>query len=299
MAYRVSFDSCWAKLDRAKQHRDALNIYIRETLSGESNRAPLWAELDPESGYHVYRVKSLPDMEPILTNIGLMVGDVIHNVRASLDHLTWQLACSFTQGAVEYPHRVQFPIITEWIDPRDGSDAWEKVRRRNLSEVSPDHAAQIKGYQPPNGIGGRTDRWTGDYLHQLALLQDLSNTDKHRTLNVILAHPGQFGITAPAGTRFGRRDMAEYMLEQGAANAEQFRGQPTDDIRWDRAGELLELDTEVCRAKLLGSEVPAKMDMAGYVTPQIALTERRPAIPTLDRIAAFAALVISEFEPLS
>jgi hypothetical protein len=41
-----------------------------------------------------------------------------------------------------------------------------------------------------------------------------------------------------------------------------------------------------------------KLDIAGNITPMIHLPENRPLVPTIDRLAAFVAHVIGEFEPL-
>jgi hypothetical protein len=62
------------------------------------------------------------------------------------------------------------------------------------------------------------------------------------------------------------------------------------------AGEKLEIDTEVYRGKLIGIDVPDTIPNAGHIIPQIALEEKRPISPTLERIENFVSLIIKDFK---
>lgn len=66
------------------------------------------------------------------------------------------------------------------------------------------HWSIFDEFQPYQGRRGRPDNWSGDYIPQLALLQLLSNHDKHRHITPILLPPtgyhfpeGVFPASAP------------------------------------------------------------------------------------------------------
>ena len=59
-------------------------------------------------------------------------------------------------------------------------------------------------------------------------------------------------------------------------------------------GEPLVVDLEVLRARLVS---PAQLEInpAGRLIPQVSLSERRAALPSLQRIQSYVHLVLSEF----
>lgn len=90
MTYQPDFRGCWAKLDRAKTHRDVLKDEIGTAFGAASNRIGLSVEYDDESGYHVFRAETFPD--DLSRRWGILIGDAVHNLRGALDHLVWQLS---------------------------------------------------------------------------------------------------------------------------------------------------------------------------------------------------------------
>lgn len=289
--YQVSFRGCTAKINRAKQHRNDLEEYIRSTFEDKRNRATLRADLEPESGYHIVSIQSVPDLSSFQENVGLMVGDVVHNLRSALDHLAWQLACLNTNGSPSRPWRVQFVI-------EDDPARFARYCNSDcLAEIDPAHQALIERRQPYQGLHERPDNWSGPYIHQLALLRDLSNEDKHRVLPTILLIPHRFvhegiglaldlltEVLAMLAGRTPRPDLLEFIGRE---------------IQWTTEGlDEMKPGAGIYRARLVGPNVQPHMDMVGYATPNVALEERRAVIPTLDRIAAYVEGVIREFEPL-
>jgi hypothetical protein len=91
MTYKPDFTSCRAKLRRAEEHLDIFQSEAVASFAVESNRAGLSIEFDAKSGYHIYRVATLPP-EDLLLRFGLIIGDVVHNLRGALDHLAWQIS---------------------------------------------------------------------------------------------------------------------------------------------------------------------------------------------------------------
>lgn len=106
--------------------------------------------------------------EPIPLSFAALLGDVIQNYRASLDYATWAAASDNARD--RRPSQVQFPLRADarefgrWLQDRDG---W----------FSSDAIAVMEASQPYHA--------QPDQLHPLRVLQVLSNTDKHRLLNVV------------------------------------------------------------------------------------------------------------------
>jgi hypothetical protein len=206
-----------------------------------------------------------------------MAGDVISNLRSTLDHLTWQLACRHTDGKPRWPRRVQFPIEDNPTKfPQRCSDCsgagW-------LYEVSPTDQAKIELFQPYRGVDGQPDTWSGPYIHPLALLRNLSDTHKHRNLTTILLIPNSASFMVGIDSH----SIAEFMVGQTKA------GIPLDNA--------LDINAQVMGARVIG-EVEPHVEMAGYATPSVALDEKRPIIPTLDRIAAYVVRILRKFDPV-
>jgi hypothetical protein len=143
------------RLNRAGEHLPGLNEIIQAIVSTYENGVV--AERDPESG----------DWEPTGNPVELfelrasvIIGEVVHNLRACLDYLVYALAQA-DSGRV--PDRTQFPI-------EDSPQGFTARRNTFLEGVSDENVAIIRKYQPYNGCW-----WTEN-------LRELSNADKHREL---------------------------------------------------------------------------------------------------------------------
>ena len=92
----IDLDGCRAKTERARNHSDSLQTIITPLVLGdvpETELIQLSAELDVQSGYHVFRVAAIP--EAWRPGIGVVLGDVVHNLRSALDYLFFELCCHY------------------------------------------------------------------------------------------------------------------------------------------------------------------------------------------------------------
>lgn len=103
-----SLDGPKAKLTRAREHLDALRPKVLSAQDGEAYSRV--KEVDSQSGDHVWRVKI--DSAAVM-RLGVLVGDAVHNLRFSLDHLVWQLALLTNQ----HPRGSEFPIYMAEAGP--------------------------------------------------------------------------------------------------------------------------------------------------------------------------------------
>lgn len=108
------------------------------------------------------------------SDIEVIIGDCVQNLRASLDYLVWELA--FVARGRPTKERTQFPISTS---------AESSSRRRETAFVPQfgPHRRFIRKLQPYQGDNPRD--------HPLARLNRLSNSDKHRLLTFTVSHVRQ------------------------------------------------------------------------------------------------------------
>ena len=83
------------RVERAKHHLDDLNDQIARFL--EADPYPITQEPDPDRGGYLFRIHikaAVPE------SIGLIFGDFVHNLRASLDNLMFELLGAPSTGWV-------------------------------------------------------------------------------------------------------------------------------------------------------------------------------------------------------
>jgi len=190
--------SAFLKVERARKHLKELNQQIRGFVMVDPYR--LTIEVDPDTGQQVVRFRTVGN-RPIPLGFGLMAGDVIHNLRAALDHVVYQLAVA---GGGDGEHS-QFPIIED-------SDDYRLKEKRLLEGVVEGQRAIIKGLQPYHvraalnaGTHPESERDPLAINVYLMNLGRLDNIDKHRLLlpsdiMVPFRKPHFAGVTKAEGT---------------------------------------------------------------------------------------------------
>src|SRR5712692_2316338 len=104
----------------------ALENNLIETFSDPVNQAVIQADLDAESGYHVFRISSVPAVLDFAEDFTHAVADIAKNLHPALDQLAWQLACDLApSGKPEDPKGVTFPIT-------DSPDIWKRAKRARV-----------------------------------------------------------------------------------------------------------------------------------------------------------------------
>jgi hypothetical protein len=263
-------DSCRLKVERAKEHRDALQKYLSDTFAIESNRPRLGIRFEPNQGDHVLFVNYMPELGDFLLRCSIIFGDAVHNLISALDHLSYQLALLHTGGSIQKPHVIQFPIC-------DSIGAFNDKRKR-LAEINPAHVAIMERFQGYHRIDEQVS--VGTYFHPLSKLRDLASADKHR-LPIDLVIPTS-GFEVP--------DLSFLPIILFGA-VQRTTGGGFIEMR------PAELGAEVMRARLPAGVLQTDMNMGGYIAPTIAIEGDRSAIAAFDKINAMVVRVIREFEP--
>lgn len=157
-------DGIWAKLVRAEEHLDTLDVELEAYW--DSDPGKVVRQFDPDDA--MVTILSLKSRSPPL-RLSIIIGDCIHNLRSCLDHLAWQLVLA---GGSIPTTRTAFPIF------KDAGDYEREVRNGRTAHRVPERAlALIETLQPYH----RRDDPT---IHPLWVLRELSNIDKHRSLHL-------------------------------------------------------------------------------------------------------------------
>lgn len=174
------FDSARAKIARGRE----LIGELHRKISGYQG-ARLVSENRPDSFQIVLRMTDAPP------NVAAVLGDAIHNLRASLDHLAVSLVKLNGRSA----SGVHFPFG----DSQAGLE--DQIKRHHFDRASPEAVNLLRGFSPHRG-GNDT----------LRALHDLDLLDKHNDMIPIWsAAVQQVPINLPggiiiAGTKFDMRD---------------------------------------------------------------------------------------------
>jgi len=156
------------KIARAKRHLDELKEQIG--IAFDPSQYRFVRQDDPDPLEYVYRIEGLPDV-PLLWSA--IVGDVLSNLRAALDHLAWQIV--LLDGGIPNQN-TYFPIVDSALD-RNGHS--RTVIRPGLTR--PDLARAVESVQPYQD----TQTTAEARSHPFWRLNNLCRVDKHRLLLVV------------------------------------------------------------------------------------------------------------------
>ena len=164
-------DGAWLKATRAREH---LRLLQGELATAQIRPYRVVGAYEGEGNHYVLRFDVIDDGSHLRAGMGLVAGDAIHNLRAALDHLAWQLAVA--GGGAN--RRTQFPIYDDQAIFRANVDAV-------LRGVSPTDRATIETLQPYHLRAAEAVEGVHRDLSLNALLMIVSrldNVDKHTVL---------------------------------------------------------------------------------------------------------------------
>jgi hypothetical protein len=170
--------SHWAKWDRGKEHFESLERELVAFLQPDCYEITYEVEVETEresflQGVARRRVNFKRDLP--LFRLGVLVGDVIQNLRASLDHVIYAISYSRDADAFRHDRSTEFPIC-------DSADTFNRTSHRHEIRGLPEEAQRIvERHQPYHNPTGLT-------ADPLWALREMSNVDKHRTINLTIWH---------------------------------------------------------------------------------------------------------------
>lgn len=192
------FDACWDRLERAATHRRAAIEVWNTYLEPHPYDFELLLEGD---GIYVLRVLQ---HEPIPAELGILIGEWLYNLRATLDYVIWATA-AYVSGTVPPPndHVLQYPIY-------ESEQAWKSNLYR-LKGLEEHHRSMLLAMQPFNSD------LEANYLNWI---NRLARDDRHRRPQAITSYIAELqpAVAVPAGVRatvqFGDR-----IIDGGTADA--------------------------------------------------------------------------------
>lgn len=149
-----------AKLRRAKEHLDHIEAEITQFLNAESYGVTVER---PTKTVAVVRVTKVPDRRIPVEDWALIIGDCVHNARAAIDYIAWQLA-----GSDMNDRTTMFPIF-------DTPDGWHDNHAKRIKRLPLCAKAMIREAQPC---------FHGKERSALGALRLLDDADKHKLLTV-------------------------------------------------------------------------------------------------------------------
>jgi len=182
----------YLKIERAKKHIADLDVAIRAFCESKpytiATKPHPIAEIQHTTLY-VSRV------EPVPEDIGLIAGDVIHNLRSSLDHLAWQLieANGGTPGKGTY-----FPIS-------ESAEKYAAAIKRGVVDGMSVGAQKLIADSQRHASGDNT-LW---FIHELDIV------DKHRLLITAVSSMDSWGVEAFVGDTMWFKEGMFFPLEVG------------------------------------------------------------------------------------
>jgi hypothetical protein len=176
-------EGCRLKLARGDEHVKAFKNLTRRRSEQEGSPVLLREKVDFDASEISVLVDSVVGL-PL--SLGLSIGDAIHNYRSALDQLIFELAF-VDSGGVER-ERTAFPASLTF-ENFSGS----YVQQRMLEGLMVKHKTMLKRFQPY-----RTRR-ASRHRHPIAVLDDLSNDDKHRLIQPALYCPNEIVLAFPPG----------------------------------------------------------------------------------------------------
>jgi hypothetical protein len=231
------------KLRHADSHFSELGREIRAFL--DAHPLELTADDPDVDGWRVVRVG---DVEPAPAEWGVVLGDGIHDCRSALDNAVAAL-CRLAGG--EPAHANEFPILVDQAE-----NARERKIARALDGIPRMWQGPIRDAQPY--VAGERRR-----EHPLAVLQALSNADKHRLVHI--------GTLTPSEGQY------RYNVEVGNEVVEQRRS--ASSLTLASGSEVFRLRVAPNPAAAVGAELEMSL-LVGFAT-----APSRPPVATMPQLA--------------
>lgn len=149
-----------SKIDWAEKHRGAINAEVAQYFQNSAGLIVAEVDAGLYGGVRGTYGPGIPESVP------LMIGDCLQNLRSALDYLVWELCLA---ANAEPGKDNAFPVC------KSAEAFKDSLKRKRLKGVPQDAIAAIERLQPYHS-GAACE------LHRLAVLDDLTNINKHRRI---------------------------------------------------------------------------------------------------------------------
>ena len=153
------------RLKRAKENVHNLDVEINSFLDEKGHREVI--ERDHET---IKKFKEFWGSQSIPPRFPVLISEILHHYRASLDNLIWELLRQAGHSP-RNPSDIEFPILSA----RPTTPDKLALFNRKIEGVGNQASALIESLQPYNDVS----KWEGPH-HSLLILHDMNRFDKHR-----------------------------------------------------------------------------------------------------------------------
>lgn|GEM_PF-2018139 len=255
------FRSAWLKCAWALAQSNEFEREVKAALVETQTDPPFTTRQEYHPEFHGFSVK-IATIRPVPIRWGLMLGDMANNFHSALDHVAWALVCrGKTPPHTLKPGRrkgIYFPICSS-------RQVFNTSLARYLPGVHRRDVARVRKAQPY--IHGKR----AVTRHCLATLQELSNTDKHQTIQPVWLRP----------------DYSGYQVTEA-------RDCIIRRIRSMHPSEL-KVDTEIARVYAKKTGPDPDIALHGYVAASVALNNGCWIDNLLKTIRQFLPQVLAQF----
>jgi hypothetical protein len=256
-------DGARLKINRAQEHLHAVDAQVVEFLTRDPKPYRLIPKVDTEGAKKISRVFLEVDEQPPVS-IGVVVGDCIHNARSALEYVTFELTEALSLSAnARRRIKPQFPLV------RENAHTYRRKGLPYVAHLPGWQRAVIRKLQPYQRGDTAND-------HPLALLNSISNRDKHRLLQVTVAQ-----VNTASAKIWGADVRALYDL-------------------WHHVGPVDIGQTELLRAVYELDDPTAEhpdVNMQGNMDIDVGLPNGHPVRPVLAAIIDAVESIVDWFAP--
>ncbi|MGE3887222.1 MAG: hypothetical protein AB7H81_12375 [Vicinamibacterales bacterium] len=169
----LSLTNLHIRVERARDRIRAIEGHLKAWPQDDAHGVGLEARYDEAASQLVLVVSKPPPPDPTLSSL---VGEALHHLRSSLDHLVYQLVVARTTTAPDF--NSAFPIVGRGKNVkgtrRTAAEVFDHQTNRLRNAISPTALARIHSLQP-------FQRGAAFDMHPLWLLNELNIADKHRS----------------------------------------------------------------------------------------------------------------------
>lgn len=207
------------KLNRAKLHAEEFDRTWQHFV--QSGAYAFTVEVDSEPPHAVHwrwKVRSwTTDEVSRFESLPLILGDMLYDLRATLDYLVWQLVLVSGHSPTD---QHSFPCVRNRKD-------WGSARGRCLAGVERQWADEVERLQPYHG--------ENPVRHLLSVLDTINNVNKHRTLPAAVATAQEFafGMHVTGGTVMHFDHWLDRPIEDGVEFCRVYGEPPITEPKFD------------------------------------------------------------------
>jgi hypothetical protein len=161
-------DGCWAKIERANENIQNLNSEISAFVHPDNYI--IVRNVDHQTKTYTFSAFG----QAIPLRFSVLVGEIIHHLQSSLDHLIWALVAARHQAP---NFKVQFPIC---LTAEKFKSAVKGGIIKGIAGSAQDIIERVQPYQNTDWRNVASD-------DPLAILHEFNNTDKHKLLAVVVS----------------------------------------------------------------------------------------------------------------